>query len=214
MTRPDQPAPGPPAGSGQPAGVGLTRLVVFAPRRRLELAVPDHLPVAHLLPGVLRHAGEDLADEGLAHEGWVLHRTDGSALAAATSFAAQQVRDGEALHLVPRRVEWPEASYDDIVDAIAAGTRRRGAQWAGGATRVAGLEFAGIALVVGLVTAALIGPPWTVTAGLSLGVAGVLLVTGTLLARALADASAGADVAAAAMPYAFLGGLEIGRAHV
>lgn len=209
MTRTDQPAPGPPGAPGQPTGTGLTRLVVFAPQRRLELAVPDQLPVAHLLPGVLRHAGEELADEGLVHEGWVLRRADGSALAGGASFAAQQVRDGEVLHLVPRRLEWPETSYDDIVDAIAAGNRRRGAQWAGGATRIAGLEFAGIALVVGLVTAALIGPPWTLTAGLTLGVAGVLLVTGALLARAVADAGAGADVAAAAMPYAFLGGLVL-----
>jgi type VII secretion integral membrane protein EccD len=190
-----------------PAMVGLTRLVVFAPKRRLELAFPDHLPVAHLLPAVLRHAGEELADEGLAHEGWALRRGDGSPLDAGSSFAAQQVRDGEVLHLLPRRVEWPETVYDDIVDAIAAGARRRGARWAAGATRVAGLEFAAIALLVGLVTAVFAGPPWTVTAGLALGVAGVLLVVGILLSRAMADAAAGADVAAAAMPYAFLGGL-------
>lgn len=190
-----------------PTAGGLTRLVVFAPKRRLELAFPDQLPVAHLLPAVLRHAGEELADAGLAHEGWMLRRSDGSPIDPGSSFAAQRVRDGETLHLAPRRVAWPETTYDDIVDAIAAGARRRGAQWAGGATRVAGLEFAGIALLVGLVVAAFSGPPWTVPAGLTLGVAGVLLVTGTLLSRALADASAGADVAAAAMPYAFLGGL-------
>jgi type VII secretion integral membrane protein EccD len=190
-----------------PTAAGLTRLVVFAPKRRLELATPDQLPVAHLLPGVLRHAGEELADEGLAHEGWVLRRADGSLLDARASFAAQQVRDGEVVHLVPRRLEWPETTYDDIVDAIAAGARRRGARWAGGATRVAGLELAGIALLVGLAAAAFAGPPWTMTAVLTLLTAGALLVTGTLLSRALADAGAGADVAAAAMPYAFLGGL-------
>jgi len=206
MTVLDQPDQVPAPAAATPA-VGLTRLVVQAPRRRLELAFPDHLPVAHLLPGVLRRGGEELADEGLDHEGWVLRRSDGSALVPGASFAAQQVRDGELVHLVPRRLEWPETSYDDVVDVIAAGTRRRGAMWAGGATRIAGLEFAGIALVVGLVTAAFAGPPWPATAALTLGVAGVLLVTGTLLSRALADARAGADVAAAAMPYAFLGGL-------
>jgi type VII secretion integral membrane protein EccD len=187
--------------------MGLTRLVVFAPRRRLELAFPDQLPVAHLLPGLLRHAGEDLADQGLAHEGWVLRRSDGTTLDSGASFAAQRVRDGEVMHLVPRRLEWPETTYDDIVDVIASGARRRGARWAGGATRVAGLEFAGIALLVGLVTAAFAGPPWTVTAALTLALAGALLVTGGVLSRALADAAAGADVAAAAMPFAFLGGL-------
>jgi type VII secretion integral membrane protein EccD len=192
---------------GPRSSIGLTRLVVFAPRRRLELAFPDQLPVTHLLPGLLRHAGEELADQGLAHEGWVLRRSDGSTLDLGASFAAQRVRDGEVVHLVPRRLEWPETTYDDIVDVIAAGARRRGARWAGGATRVAGLEFAGIALLVGLVTAAFAGPPWTVTAALALGVAGALLVTGAVLSRAMADAAAGADVAAAAMPFAFLGGV-------
>jgi type VII secretion integral membrane protein EccD len=215
---PAQRTPGP-----RTSVVGLTRLVVFAPRRRLELAFPDQLPVTHLLPGLLRHAGEELADQGLAHEGWVLRRSDGSMLDPGASFAAQRVRDGEVVHLVPRRLEWPETTYDDIVDVIAAGARRRGARWAGGATRVAGLEFAGIALLVGLVTAAFAGPPWTVTAALTLGVAGALLVTGAVLSRAMADAAAGADVAAAAMPFAFLGGvllladeslLDVGAPHL
>lgn len=102
-------------------GTGLTRLVVVAPKRRLELAFPDQLPVAHLLPGVLRHAGEELADHGLGHEGWVLRRSDGSAVTASASFAAQRIRDGEVVHLVPRRMEWPETTYDDIVDAIEIG---------------------------------------------------------------------------------------------
>lgn len=192
-----------------PPAPALTRLIVLAPNRRLELALPGALPLSYLLPKVLERAGEQLADDGVAHQGWVLRRSDGSLLDAAASFHDQQVRDGELVHLVPRQLEWPEPDYDDIVEAIAAGSRRRGAQWAGGATRVAGLEFAGIALLVGLVTAGFAGPPWAVTAGLTLAVAGVLLLAGTLLARALSDATAGADVAAVAMPYAFLGGLVL-----
>ncbi|MPZ27567.1 MAG: type VII secretion integral membrane protein EccD [Micromonosporaceae bacterium] len=188
---------------------GLTRLVVFAPKRRLELAFPNQLPVAYLLPDVLRHAGEELADRGLTHGGWVLRRSDGSRLDAGSSFAAQQVRDGEVLHLVPRQVQWPETSYDDIVDAIAASARRRGARWSGAATRIAGLGLAGTALLVGLVTALSAGPPWTVTAVLLLLVAGGLLLAGVLLARALGDATAGAVVAAAALPYGFAGGLVL-----
>lgn len=223
MTVPSTSPPAPRAPGSRSSAVGLTRLVVFAPRRRLELAFPDQLPVTLLLPGLLRHAGEELADQGLAHEGWVLRRSDGSTLDPGASFAAQRVRDGEVVHLVPRRLEWPETTYDDIVDVIAAGARRRGARWAGGATRVAGLEFAGIALLVGLVTAAFAGPPWTATAALTLGVAGALLVTGAVLSRAMADAAAGADVAAAAMPFAFLGGvlllaeeslLDVGAPHL
>jgi len=207
MTIPSMSAPAQANGGARAPALGVTRLVVYAPRRRLELAFPDQLPVAHLLPGLLRHAGEELADQGLAHEGWVLRRGDGSMLDPGASFATQRVRDGEVVHLVPRRLEWPETTYDDIVDVIAASSRRRGARWAGGATRVAGLEFAAIALLVGLITAVFAGPPWTVTAALTLAVGGALLVTGAVLARAMADAAAGADVAAFAMPYAFVGGV-------
>ena len=41
---------------------GLARITVRAPRRRLDLAVPDQVPLAEILPEVLRRAGEIGAD--------------------------------------------------------------------------------------------------------------------------------------------------------
>jgi type VII secretion integral membrane protein EccD len=188
---------------------GLTRLVIITPNRRLEIAFPHHLPVVSVLPAVLRHGGDNLPDAGLAHEGWVLNRLDGSALDPGQSFAAQQVRDGETLHLVPRRVQWPPTRYDDIVDAIATSARGRGQRWTGEATRVVGLA-AGIAgALAALVTAAQTGPPWPLTAGALLAAAIVLLLSGTALSRVVGDATAGAAVAALGMPFAFLGGVVL-----
>ena len=44
--------------------VGLARVTISAPQRRVDVALPEHVPLAELLPEVLRHAGEGLADDG------------------------------------------------------------------------------------------------------------------------------------------------------
>jgi len=117
------------------------------------------------------------------------------------------VRDGEALFLVPKRLEWPEAEYDDVVDAIAAGAQRRGRRWSAASTRAAGLATAGVALALALAELLRSGPPWG-SAALAAGViAVVLLGGGAVLARAVADAVVGAVVAAFAAPFAFVAGL-------
>jgi len=187
------------------AGTGLVRIAVVAPTRRLDLALPEHLPLVGLLPAVLRHVDEDLTD-GTSQGGWTLRRTDGSSLDLARTLAAQQVHDGETLHLVPRRTEWPELAYDDLMEAVATGARRRGQAWTSGATRLTGLLVAGALLLLGLVVVLAATEPgwWSGTAVLA--TATVLLATGTALSRAMADSLAGAVVAAVALPYAFAGG--------
>src|SRR3954453_5372334 len=131
--------------------VGLARVTISAPQRRVDVALPEHVPLAELLPEVLRHAGEGLADDGERHGGWLLRRTDGMVLAAAQGLFSQGVRDGEVLHLVPAREDWPELEYDDVVEAIAEGARRRGSAWTASSTRTATLAAAGVLLGVGLI---------------------------------------------------------------
>jgi hypothetical protein len=82
--------------------VGLARVTINAPQRRVDVALPEHVPLAELLPEVLRHAGEGLADDGEKHGGWVLRRTDGVALATGQGLFPQGVRDGEVLLLIRR----------------------------------------------------------------------------------------------------------------
>ena len=66
-------------------GAGLAKVVIAAPKRRLDLALPEQIPLAMLLPSVLPRADEALADSGLEHGGWTLRRLGGLAefLAAA-----------------------------------------------------------------------------------------------------------------------------------
>jgi ESX secretion system protein EccD len=186
--------------------IGLARVTISAPHRRVDVALPEHVPLAELLPEVLRHAGEGLADDGEKHGGWVLRRTDGVALATAQGLFPQGVRDGEVLHLVPAHDEWPELEYDDVVEAIAEGARRRGSVWTPASTRTATLAGAGVLLALGLFALLAAGPAWDGSAFVGLGVAVLLALAGVTASRAYGNAQAGAALGAYAMPYAFVGG--------
>jgi type VII secretion integral membrane protein EccD len=189
-----------------PVGLGLARVTIAAPKRRIDVALPDNAMVGELLPHLLRRAGEELADEGEAHGGWVLRRATGAPLEAQRNLTQQGVQDGEVLQLVPARVDWPELAYDDVVEVIASGARRAGRSWSNAATRSCTLAVTAAVLGLGLVETLLSGPPWPLPAGVALGVALLLAVVGIVLSRAFADATSGAAVAASGLPYAFLGG--------
>jgi type VII secretion integral membrane protein EccD len=186
--------------------VGLARVTISAPQRRVDVALPEHVPLAELLPEVLRHAGEGLADDGERHGGWLLRRTDGVALTTAQGLFPQGVRDGEVLHLVPAREQWPELEYDDVVEAIAEGARRRGAVWTPASTRTATVLTGLLLLALGLVAVLAAGPAWTGAAYVGLGAGLLLALAAVTASRAYGDGRAGAALGAAAMPFAFAGG--------
>src|SRR5439155_612684 len=184
------------------------RVTVTAPHRRAEMALPAGVPVADLLPSILRHCGEALAASATAHDGWVPRRIDGAPLETAGTLGAQ-VRDGDILHLVPAHAEWPEPDYDDLADAIAATSRRHAPPWSGHSTLNFGLAVVAAVLAVGLYPMLSYGPGKPVAGAVALGVALLLTLVGIVLARALADARSGGLVAAYALPYAFVGGLLV-----
>src|SRR5206468_682565 len=84
----------------------------------------------------------------------------------------------------------------DVVDAIAAGARRNGVLWGPAATRWTGIVAAILLLLLALGSALLAGPPWLVPGLVALGLAVLCLLSGTVTARAMTDATAGALVAA------------------
>jgi type VII secretion integral membrane protein EccD len=184
---------------------GLARVTISAAERRVDVALPEHVPVAELLPELLRHAGEGLADDGERHGGWVLRRTDGTALSGGQGLAAQGVRDGEVLHLVAARAQWPELEYDDVVEAIAEGARRRGVGWTGAHTRIAAIVAAGLGLAVALIAVLRAGPGMPAMFA-TLGVAAPLTLAGVIAARAYGEPLAGTALAAYSLPYAFVAG--------
>lgn len=192
-------------------GGGLARVTVAAPRRRVDVALPDGVAVAELLPGLLRAAGEELADEGQTHGGWVLRRPDGGLVDPSRSLVSHGVLDGEVLHLVPRHQEWPELDYDDVVDAVASGARAASRSWTGVDTHRAGLLVTAGTVLAALGLLATAGPAvgWTTVGLVALGTALGLTVLAVGLARALGDTTSAAVLGALAVPAAAFGGLVV-----
>jgi len=192
------------------AANGLARLTIATPQRRIDLALPEQVPLAELIPTLLHHLNGSIQEgAGADAVGWTICRADGTRLATDQSLAAQSVRDGEVLRLVSRDEDWPEPEYDDVVLAVADGTRPLGAQWHGTATRRAALLVAGGVLLLGVPLLLLSGPPWRLPAAGALPVAVVVLLVSAVLSRAAGDSGAGGVVGALALPYAFVGGLLV-----
>lgn len=188
------------------AGAGLTRVTVVAPKTRVDLSIPDDLPLADLLPTLLRYVGEDVARAGVVHGGWALARLGGAPLATDRTPAQLAIKHGEELHFAPREELAPEVVFDDVVDAIAAGVDGHSRRWSPTTTRRFGLGVLAGAALLGAVLLALAGTP--IPGGVAgLAVAALLLVTATVLARAVGDARAGLLAAALATGYGFVGGL-------
>jgi type VII secretion integral membrane protein EccD len=202
--------------SGQPAdeappqhGVvdDLCRLTVCGPARTVELAVPVHVPLIDLLPAMIGHLGENLADAGLDHEGWVLQRLGDPPLREELSVAALGLRDGDLVHLRPRSDQLPPLDFDDLIDGVAVGISGRADRWRPEMSRRLLAGLLGGALAVGLVLLA--GHVSVMSAVLAGGLALILLGLTAAASRAYADAAAAAVLGSATVAYACLAGAEL-----
>ncbi|MFJ3939698.1 type VII secretion integral membrane protein EccD [Streptomyces parvus] len=164
------------------------RLTVRAPSVTIDLAVPADVPVADLLPTLLRYVGEEAEEAGLDHAGWVLQRLGDAPLDEETTLARAGLADGAVLHLRPHTEALPEARLDDLVDGMAETVGRRLHTWHAGAAR--GLL---VGAAVATVAAALVmvfrpGVADSATRAACAAVAGVLLLAGAGSAsRAVGD---------------------------
>ncbi|MFG2367999.1 type VII secretion integral membrane protein EccD [Streptomyces mirabilis] len=185
---------------------GLCRLTVRAPANMLDLAVPADVPVADLLPILLRYAGEELEESGLEHGGWVLQRPGGRPLDEEGTLETLGLKDGEVLYLRPHTEALPEVRLDDLVDGIAGVTRDRLHGWSPEASRRLLRALVVLAVLTGLGVLAWPGGPVTARAATA-GVAGLLLLAGAASAgRAVGDAAAGATLGFLAAPSLALAG--------
>ena len=177
-------------------------MTVRAPRRRLDLALPHQVPLAELLPDVVRRAGE--VPGTVPPGGWVLRRADGDLLVADAALASQGVRDGDVLYLVPKQLSWPTPRYDDIAEQVAEDARGHSPMWGAPQTRVVALAAACLVGLVGL-GVLVTGAPGPLAGSAALGAAVVLLTMACLLSRAVGHGAAGAVAASLALPYAASG---------
>ncbi|MEU7132707.1 type VII secretion integral membrane protein EccD [Streptomyces sp. NPDC046261] len=128
-----------------PATTGFCRVTVVAPDRRIDVALPEDLPVADVNPEILRLTGGTQAPG--SPTGYHLVRRDGTVLDGARTLAAQRVLDGEILSLRPFAESLPPAVHDDVSDAVASAVTADRALWDARLLRGTGL-FAGALLLV------------------------------------------------------------------
>ncbi|MEV6839670.1 type VII secretion integral membrane protein EccD [Streptomyces sp. NPDC051133] len=167
------PGTGAPSASG--TGLGFCRVTIVAPDSRIDVALPDDVPVADLYPEILRLSQQ--SPETGAPVGYHLVRTDGTVLDSARSFAAQRILDGELLTLRPFAESLPPAVFDDVAEAVATAVTKQHKLWSGELTRAAGLVGGGV------LPALLAFVAWTADPRHDMnGLAGILAaVTGILL---------------------------------
>ncbi|WP_329206805.1 type VII secretion integral membrane protein EccD [Streptomyces sp. NBC_00683] len=136
-----RPGPGVPAGNG----TGFCRITVVAPDGRVDVALPEDIPVADLYPEILRLSGQSPTPG--APVGYHLVRRDGTVLDSGRTLAGQRILDGELLSLRPFSESLPPAVFDDVSDAVATAVARDRTLWGDSLMRSAGL-FGGSVLLV------------------------------------------------------------------
>ncbi|GIF14952.1 type VII secretion integral membrane protein EccD [Actinoplanes teichomyceticus] len=188
---------------------GLTRVTIVAPRTRMDLALPADVPMADLLPTLLGHAGEDLADEGAKNGGWSLNRLGQAPLDSSRTPLELEIRDGEVLYFTPRNAAAPEVLFDDVVDAVATGTQNREGRWEVVHTRRFAAWFAAAMALAGAVALLFAGPPQLPGALVGLLAAVALLATAAVLSRAAGHTGSATLVALTGLGYATVGGLLV-----
>ncbi|MEU6313266.1 type VII secretion integral membrane protein EccD [Streptomyces sp. NPDC047014] len=165
------------------------RLTVRAPSVSVDLAVPADVPVADLLPTLLRYVGEEAEEAGLDHAGWVLQRLGDAPLDEESTLAGAGLADGAVLYLRPHTEALPAARLDDLVDGIADTARRRLHTWHPGAARalLVGTSAAAVVAALALVFRPGVSGSGSVRAACA-SVAGLLLLAGAGSAsRAVGD---------------------------
>lgn len=213
------PGPGP-GGAADPAGggpaprpgaatdTGFCRVTIVAPDSRIDVALPEDIPVADLYPEILRLSGQSPA-EG-APVGYHLVRRDGTVLDSSRTFVTQRILDGEVLSLRPFAESLPPAVFDDVSDAVASAVTRDRKLWGDGMMRAAGLIGGAVLLV--LMAAVLWfsdsgGHDMHGLPGILAGVAGVLLVAlSAVRARVYEDRWTAIALGLSALPHTMIAG--------
>lgn len=189
------------------SGTDLCRVTVVGPRRRVDIVLPAYVPFAELFPTVLRYAGPDLANAGLASGGWVLQRLAQPPFEPGMTPQQVGLRDGEMLYLRPRLSQLPQLAFDDVADVIATGVNEQPDRWSPQAARGAGLAAGALALVAAAAALLASGPPWVSPSVTAAAVAVILIAAAGAVSRAAGDSAAGAVLGYLALPYGFLAGL-------
>ncbi|WP_063628050.1 type VII secretion integral membrane protein EccD [Actinospica robiniae] len=186
---------------------GFCRITVVAPDVRVDVALPEDVPLAELLPDILRMA-DQWQNEG-AHSGFAMARLDGGELDTGLSLSAQGVRNGDLLYLRAATETLPPPVYDDVVDAIVRSVADDKRMWSAPHFRRLGLIGGSMMLAVGAWVLWTSADPHGMPAAVAAILAVLLTVSGGVCSRSYKDHVGGAVLGGCAVPYAFLAGLGV-----
>ena len=186
---------------------GFCRVTVVAPDVRVDVALPEDVPLAELLPDVLRMA-DQWQNEG-AHSGFSMARLDGGELDTGLSLAAQGVRNGDLLYLRAATETLPPPVYDDVVDAIVRSVADDHRMWSAVHFRRLGMIGGGLVLAVGAWVLWSSSDPHGMPAAVAGILAVLLTIAGGISSRSYKDHLGGAVLGGCAVPYALLAGIGI-----
>ncbi|MDA1358968.1 type VII secretion integral membrane protein EccD [Glycomyces luteolus] len=117
-------------------------VTVVGPRATRDLALPDDLPIAELLPQLLRHTGPEEPDED--GTGWALSTIDGTTFTPAETLAARAVPDGGVLLLHDATAAALPDTVEDVRDAVEDAVDASGARWDPATGRLLAVATAGL----------------------------------------------------------------------
>ena len=153
----------------------LVRVTVVSGTRRVDLALPGAVPVAELVPELVRSVGALAVDA--VHRGHRLRTADGRVLAADAGLVSQGVADGDLLTVAAGTEDEPRRVYDDVVEAMADAVEQF-APWTPVAGRRAAVAAAGSLLALGAV--ALLGQRAARPGGVLVVLVAVILVAAAI----------------------------------
>ena len=182
---------------------GFSRITLSAPRTRADVAVPNAVPVAAILPVLLRQVGQDTGVTVPGNTGWQLLRLDGRALDLARSMDGNEIRDGDELILQPADSVVDQPLFDDIVEVISADAVRE--RWTLRERRVTAGAIGVAGALVALTALAREPRHGLLIPGVCIAAALLLLLAGLAVSRAAGDLAGGGTVAALAGPFAAVG---------
>lgn len=141
-----------------------SRVTVVTSQRSIDLALPSALPLADVLPQVMRYAAPDHVDGSPTK--WTLAKLGGSSLSLSQTLGDAGVLDGDVLELRAQKDDVRPAMVEDVRDAVEDSVDAAGGVWT---TRVTGsfavIASAAVLSVLGLASATAHGfgkPHWLV----------------------------------------------------
>jgi type VII secretion integral membrane protein EccD len=182
---------------------GLVKVTVTSGTRRVDLVLPAAVPVAELLPELVRSVG--LLDGSTVYGGYRLVTQEGRELAPDASLTMQGVEDGVVLTVAAGVDEPAPRVYDDVVEAMTDIVERDLKPWQPANGRRTALAAASLLLGLGAVALLIQGGSVAATAAVLVAAA---LVTGSIvLSRAQGEPEAAVPVAWMGAAYGAVGGL-------